>query len=314
MTDAPLLSFTDGTLQTAWDSTSLSAWVRCPRYYQLSILESWEPAGKSPHLWFGGIYASALERFHKLRAQGMEEMEATIAVLHEAMIASWDHDLDAEGNRIPETGAAHDTLHSTKTRDTLLRSIVWYLDHFSSDPMETIILASGEAAAELSFSFDLSSEITYCGHMDRVVSYSGQTWVQDQKTTGTTVTSRYFDSFSPDIQMSGYSLAGQIIFNTPISGVIIDAAQIAVGFTAFSRGFVQRSPAQLEEWRDMALLHIADAQRAHATGTYPMRQTSCDMYGGCPFRRVCSRHPEHRPAILAADFSRRPRWDPLLRR
>ena len=312
--DTELLSFTPTGKQWAWDSTSLSAWTRCPRYYQLSVLQGWTSATPSPHLWFGGLYAKALETYHKLRAQGMDDTAATHSVVRDAMISSWDHDLTPEGERIPGTGQAHETGNANKTRDTLIRSIVWYLDHFRDDPMETVILPSGEAAAELSFSFDLTDQITYCGHIDRLVSYNGSVMVQDQKTSGSTITARYFDGFSPDIQMSGYTLAGKIIFGNPIAGVVIDAAQIAVGFTAFSRGFTQRSDAQLEEWRGMAIASIRDAERAHEEDAFPMRPTSCDMYGGCLFRRVCSRHPEHRPAILAADFVKRERWDPIRRR
>ena len=309
-----MLSFHADGWQFAWDSTSLKNFVSCPRYYQFTNLEGWRSQIRSAHLEFGGHYAKALERFHKLRAEGQAYWDAAKEVLRLLLIETWNYDLDAEGNRIPGTGQAADWMHNTKTRDTLARSVIWYLHHFENDSMETVILDNGKAAVELSFTLELDGEFIYCGHMDRLVSFAGDVMVQDQKTSGSTITSKYFAGFSPDYQMTGYSLAGQIIFGAPIAGVSIDAAQIAVGFTEFSRGFAPRQPAQLEEFRS-EVLHYAKLARAyHAAGYFPMNRTSCGMFGGCAFQKVCSGLPCHRTALLEAGFTRGERWDPLKKR
>ena len=311
---APLLSFDSSGFQFAWDSTTISAFSRCPRYYQLSYLEGWRSPFGSAHLIFGGIYAAALEHYFKHLTAGATPEEALRQVVHDALIESWNHERDEAGERIPETGGPWESDHSSKTRETLIRSIVWYFDHFASDPAPTVILSSGAPAVEYSFSLELNSDLLYCGHIDRLVTYAGGTYVMDQKTTGSTLTSRYFDQFTPDVQMSGYTWAGKIIFNLPVSGVIIDAAQIAVGFTRFERGFVHRSAASLDEWHYNTLQVIEEARIAHESQTYRMNQTACGNYGGCPFRKVCSRHPEHRPNILQSEFVRAERWDPLKKR
>jgi hypothetical protein len=75
----------------------------------------------------------------------------------------------------------------------------------------------------------------------------GSLYVMDQKTTGGTVGTYYFEQFSPNNQMSLYSWAGQAILRSPVRGVIIDAAQIAVNFTRFERGITTRSKDQLDE-------------------------------------------------------------------
>ena len=309
-----LKSFLPSGFQFAWDATSLTSYSTCPRYYQLNILEGWSPNVKSPHLIFGGIYATALEHFFKNVAGGATREEALLMVVRSALVESWDHERDEEGNRIAGTGAAWESLHNTKTRDTLIRSIVWYFCHFAKDTTETVHLSDGTPAVEYSFSVPLNEDYVYCGHIDRLVRYGEHNYVMDQKTTGTTITPRYFLQFSPDNQMSGYSWAGKIIFDLPISGVIIDAAQIAVGFTKFERGFVARNDALLEEWHDNALAVIAEAKHSHETNHYRMNQTACGNYGGCPYRGVCSRHPKHRDSLLAANFVQRPRWDPLEKR
>lgn len=332
--------------QFAWDSTSLGWAQDCLRKYQYLMIEGWEPMSKSVHLLFGGWYATALEHYHKHRANGMNEDDALCEVVHEALVATWVYDdcpackgtgqLDITEEAAPkmkwagrvdyvrqdcdncnatgklETGHPWDGNHSAKTRENLIRSIVWYVDQFGDDdPLTTVILANGEAAVEYSFRMELSDDIIYCGHIDRLVEYNGDVYVQDQKTTGSTITPRFFAQFDPNSQMSGYTLAGQIIYSAPVRGVIIDAAQIAVGFTRFERGFTFRSEAKLEEWLEAAQYHIRAAQEATRRGVFPMNPSSCDKYGGCMFRDICSKSPEVRPQFLKGNFTKRKQWNPL---
>ena len=309
-----LKSFNDAGFQFAWDATSISAFEKCPRYYQLRHLEGWQPRRKSEHLSFGGWYASALETHQKLLASGVEPEQALLQIVRDAMISTWEHERDESGARIPGTGAAWVSLHAAKTRETLIRSIVWYVDNFADDPTSIVILADGKPATEHSFSIPLTDAYVYCGHLDRVVEYAGGKYIMDQKTSGSTITQMFFDGFKPDIQMAGYTWAGKQIFNMPVSGVIIDAAQIAVGFTRFVRGFIPYPEPLLNEWYETTLATIEEAKRSHESNHYAMRRTSCSNYGGCDFRKVCSRIPQHRPAVLNAEFTREKRWDPLERR
>jgi len=326
-----LQSFDASGFQFAWDSTSLSSFVTCPRKYYLSMLQGWTAEQKSVHLIFGGHYATALEHFHKHRAFGIDYNDAVRLVVQEVMINTWDHETEEVSEdetisglaqtrtslrKIPGTGRAQDWLHSSKTRDTLIRSIVWYLEHFKDDPMQTVILSDGRAAVEYSFSIDLSDEYVYCGHIDRLVTYgdNNDIYVQDQKTTSAQITPRFFEGYSPDYQMTGYTWAGQIIFSMPVKGVIIDAAYIAVGFTSFGRQPVTRSEKQLEEFRAEALYYIGKAKECHESGYYPMNRTACGNYGGCEFKRICSAVPGIRSNLLEGSYKKRDRWDPIKRR
>ncbi len=311
-----LLSFDETGFQFAWDSTSLGNLMTCPRKYQYQNLLGYQSPTKSVHLVFGGHYAKALERFHKFSAapHNLSVDEATDEVLRLLLLETWEYELDAEGQPIPGTGQAWESMHSTKTRDTLIRSVVWYLDQFANDPMPTVILSDGRPAVEYSFSIELTPRFLYCGHIDRLVEYSDGVYVQDQKTSGATVTQKYYLDYSPDVQMSGYAMAGQIIFGLPVSGVVIDAAQIAVGFTAFSRGFVSRSPQVLEDFRHDVLYWIELAERFHRDQYYPMNTKACGNYGGCEFRDVCRSNPNNRLGVLASNFAQRDRWDPLKKR
>ena len=154
----------------------------------------------------------------------------------------------------------------------------------------------------------------YCGHLDRVVQMGDELYVMDQKTTGGTVGPYYFNSFSPSNQMSGYAFAGQVILSSPVRGVIIDAAQIAVNFTRFERGITSRSKDQLEEWFGSTVQFIRSFQALtdganEVESRFPMNPTACGNYGGCAFRILCSRSAKVRENFIQSDFAPHV-WDP----
>lgn len=309
-----LKSFDENNIQFAWDSTSLSNWMKCPRYYQYTNLLGYTSPGLNVHLRFGQIYASALENYFKHLADGESPDAALRLVVAQAMIDSWDYPPEDEYDPETNPGEPWDSLHNSKTRYTLIRSIIWYFAHFENDPMPTVELANGKPAVELSFSIPVDDDILFCGHMDRVVEYTGGQYVMDQKTTGGAIGSYFFDGFSPDMQMSMYTFAGNIGFGLPVKGVIIDAAKIMVGGTEFGRGFVHRSKGSLDEWYDETMFRIEEARAQTREQSFPKNTASCGNYGGCTFRRICAMSPESRPNFLASNFVQRNRWDPLERR
>ena len=299
-------SFENG-VQFAWDGTSLELAQTCLRKYAYSIVYGIKPKEESVHLLFGGLYASALELFYKLRAEGSSHEEALHKVVKETMINSWDHD---EG--CPKTFN-----DSAKTRPNLIRTIVWYIEEFGREhegAMSTYHLQNGKPAVELSFALELTDNIIYCGHLDRVSLLGDEKYVMDQKTTGGALGSYFASQFSPNNQMSGYSWAGHMLLNSPIKGVIIDAAQIAVNFTRFERYITYRSKAQLEEWRNSTIFSISVARQVTASAEsiedFPMNLSACGNYGGCPFRLLCSRDPGVRANFIKSDYIEH-NWDPL---
>jgi hypothetical protein len=283
--------FNEDGAQFAWDSTSLKLAETCLRKYQYKMMDGWQPERKSAHLLFGGEYASALEGYHKAIAEGVDREQAIRDIVHEALINTWEYEYDENDDPIPGSGTPWNSEHNLKTRGNLIRSIVWYFEQFRDDPCTTIITSTGAAAVEHSFKLPVDNGIIFSGHLDRLVEYSHAIYVQDQKSTGTTISSRYFDSYSPDSQMSLYTFAGKAIFNVPVKGVMIDAVQVAVGFSRYERGFTFRSEDQLEEWYEVAMHTIGRAQQAARDNYFPMNPSSCGNFGGCEFRHICSRSP-----------------------
>lgn len=297
--------------QFAWDSTSIKLAETCLRKYQYKMILGYQPVHKSPHLLFGGWYATALEHFHKAIADGVAREDAIRDVVHEAMIDTWNHEIDENGDPVPGSGSAWESTDNLKTRGNLIRTIIWYFDEFENDSCETVILSSGAAAVEHSFKLPADDGIILAGHLDRLVTYSHDVYIQDQKTTKSTISARYFDGYNPDTQMSLYTFAGKAIFGIPVKGVMIDAVQIAVGFSRFVRGFTFRDDASLNEWYDNTLGVIANARKATVENNFPMNPSACGNYGGCEFRHICSRSPAVRPQFLKADFIQGEIWNPL---
>ena len=312
-------------LQYAFDSTSLGWFKECPKKYELSMLRGFTTKSEQVNLLFGIWFHEALEQYYKLRQQKtITSINITTGLSPELTLSTLSHN-DAlhqiiydllhktyyrETDGHPYTGPwASD--HSTKTRETLIRSVIWYLDEFGlGDPCETVILASGKPAVELSFQIDLGDGLVLCGHLDRLVTFAGDSFVLDHKTSSSTVTNYYFEQFKPDNQMSLYTLAAKAIFQVPAKGVMIDAVQIAVGFSRTTRGFTYRTPVELEEWLEETRMIIKDIHRDVNRGYFPHNDKSCHKYGGCPFRKVCGSDPSVREAILKSEYNVRP-WNPL---
>ena len=293
------------TLQVALDSTSLGALKKCPRFYELSIVRGWSGRKRSVDLEFGIWLHSARELYYRLRAGGAEHEAALLAALNYAMTETWDKELDR-----PWQGDQY------KNRFTLARTLVWYLDQWGNgnDPLETIILADGKPAVEVSFRFPLGfsststhDEYTLCGHLDRLVQYNGRSWISDLKSTKHTLDAHYFSQFTPDNQMTCYALGGQVTLGEAPSGIIIDAVQIGVGFSRFTRGMVMRTSAQIDEWMRGLRVLLAQAEGYARDNFWPMNEKACF---GCAFRGICSHSPQVRERWLEADFVKRV-WDPL---
>lgn len=286
-------------LQLTWDAHSLNKLKTCPRLYQLSIIEGWRHKAPSYHLAFGIAYHKALETYAHSRAQGASHTTATLDAVHAALLCpSWE-----------ETD-------SKKTRETLVRTIVWYLDHYKASPYKTIIMQDGTPAVELHFQFPVDIQTTagetfqLCGHLDNVVTNGTEELIHDPKTTGMQLNSNYAAQYLLDDQMTIYTIAGQVAFARPVKGVLIDAAQVAVTMSRFSRFPVHRTQAQLDTWLQDLQFWLRIAESCHSADYWPKNEASCNgRFGGCVFRDVCSKHPSVQPNFLHADFKQEP-WDP----
>ena len=309
MSDSPFLPETN--IQIAWDSTSLGYFKRCPQFYKYTMIDGWAERSESVHLRFGGEYHQAFQDYELSLATGIKHDDAVHDVVRALMerTADWDPD------------------HPLKHRRSLVRSVILYLDKFKNDAAKTFVMKNGKPAVELSFRFELDwgpqatqieppyegerQPYLLCGHLDKVVTFQDELFIMDHKTTTSTPGSYYFDQYEPDNQMSFYTLASRVIFESSIRGVIINVAQLLADDTRFVRGITYRTPDQIEEWTSDLRLWLSAAEACAVQGYWPKNDTACDKYGGCKFRKVCSKSPQVREQFLKSDFEKGEPWNPL---
>lgn len=296
-------------LQIAWDSTSFGTFKECPRKYYYTMILGRQPRDESVHLVFGAHYHKALEVYDHMRSRGKSHDDAQLEAVR--------YCLEGTVTRLPSGGFRpwmSDSQH--KNRWTLTRSVVWYLEQFKDDPLETIQLANGKPAVELSFRYDSGipspdgSNFYFCGHIDRLVRADEQINILDRKTTKNTIYPETFQKYSPDNQMSLYDFSGQVVWKVDVKRIILDIAQVAVTFTRFQRGFTHRTPKSREEWYGDANIWLAFAGECAVQDYWPMNDKSCNNYGGCPFQEICAKGPETR-GIWLPKLTKPRKWDPL---
>lgn len=307
-------------IQIAFDSTSLGYLKTCPRLYQYVMLDGWSSKEESVHLRFGIEYHHALQDYDLSRAANISHDDAVHDVIQELLLRTADFDSD----------------HKTKTRSSLVRTVVWYLDQYRDDPAKTFIKSDGKPAVEQSFRFELEwgpsqarlSPIdpetgTYdvrlaptnqpyllCGHLDKIVTFNDELFVLDHKTVYTF----WNKEWEPDNQMTLYSLASKVVLDAPVRGVIVDMAQVKEHETVFQRAFTFRTPDQIQEWLNDLRYWLTLAEQYAIAGYWPQNDTACDKFGGCRFRNICSKSPSVRDKFLEGNFiqlEESQRWNPL---
>ena len=282
-------------LQLVWDSTSLGLLKDCPWKYYLTMIEGWHDKHSAVPLQFGIAYHEALESYSRVLATCGDIQEATRFAVRTAL--RWSHTLST----------SEDTKRTVKT---LVRAVVWYIEEYRHDTVQTKILAGGNPAVELTFRFAVDERFLLAGHLDRVVYFNDQPWILDYKTTAGQADSRYFSRYSPDNQISMYSLAAKVVFGFPVAGVVVDACELAVGFNRYVRGTASRTAAQLDEWLDDTMFWLEQAEMYARRQHWPMNDKHCFL---CTFKDICSKDPSVRQTFIQSGFERRI-WDPSVPR
>lgn len=334
----------------AWDSTCLGLLKTCPRLYQYTIIDGWGSRDESIHLRFGIEYHSALQDYAIARAKGTDHEDAirdTVRRLH-SRVWNWTPDRTNRAgkykNRETIVGLVIDYLDhfADDPAETFIlddgRPAVELSFRFALDwgPKATEGWIGGKCekcnghglrpnadgeemmctdCGGTGDAFGFSQPYLLSGHLDRVVNFADHLYVMDRKTSLSTLSTYYFNQWSPSNQMTLYTLAGKIMLNSPIKGVIIDAAQVLLTQpNSFQRGFTYRTDDQLDEWLVDLRYWLHNAETYATNNHWPQNDTACDKFGGCKFREVCSRSPTVRESYLRATFDKLApdeRWNPL---
>lgn len=310
-------SFDPSGLQHIWDSVSYNAFQKCPFYYHLTIMQGIIPQSRTIPLTFGIAFASACDRYRRLRIKYDHEqaLHWTVAETYYRQLrtpSEWT--LYHHGHHEESIPQYSDNKKPQRTPRTLLRSLVAYLDHYKDDNLKTKILSDGTAASELSFRVSIpNTPFFWAGHFDNIVENKdgGDLWDADEKTTTSPLDEKYFSQYSPSVQFLGYDFAGHILFNRPTKGAIINAIQVSVTGQEFKREFLKHTESQLQSFLNGFISDMKEAKRYVEEKNWPMRFTSCrGPYGDCHFRKnICSRPESLHLTNLKLYYSQRI-WDP----
>lgn len=287
-------------MQLIWDATSLGTFKECPRKYYLQVIRGYTTKQSALALDFGIALHEGLEKFYRRKAKGVSFSENVTETIWELMKHPLRKNIDSFQD-------------SKRNSFTLVNTVLEYLDNYKDETCETTIFSDGTIGVELHFQFETGlktgeGEVISCaGHIDRLVKQDLGTFITDHKTTIRPLTQFYFEQYNPDNQMTLYTIAGEICFNTPIKGVIIDGINIAKG--EFSRQMTLRTAELCDEWLSEAEYWFKVAEFFATKGVFPANDKSCNKYSGCPFKEYCTAPRELREKILEEDFVKRI-WDP----
>ena len=298
-------SFVPGTnFQFAWDSTSISLLKTCPRKYYFTMVLGYNLPTRPDTLLFGIYFHTLIETWHKLQSN----LDKHTALKRCVRLAGL-------------LGENLSGLRTERTKECLIRSCIWYIDRFYDDSAQTALRPDGTPAVELSFQlplFDIDNQTIYlCGHLDRVVLFQGETFITDYKTTKSGLDQRFADSFKPSVQMGNYITAGHILASQPTTvfpskpaGIIIDGIQLGVNYNRYSRFILRYTEREIEKnLTDLEHTLKIEAKGYADANYWPARETSCDHYGGCPFKSVCSSTPTSWEDKLNTHYAKST-WDP----
>lgn len=307
-------------LRRVWDATTYNAFIKDPASYKLKYVDGWRSRDIAPPLVFGSYLHSALEEYDKERYKHGNSQIAMEAALEKAYALAMSK--DEWGYTLDEISAdfAKNNQRNHRTLKTLLRSIVWYQAEYGDDDACEVIGVGGEPAVELSWRIPLPIKTPYgenyiiAGHLDGLVDMGGNKFVRERKHTIRTISSYYFDQFSPNPQVSTYSMLGSAILGEPVNGVLIEAAQVGVNFSRFERKEIPRTKAQQEEFLRHMCFWIKTAERCAEEGIWPINDVGIQTFGGGPFRKLLARDPAHREGYMELDFERdrENMWNPLV--
>lgn len=296
--------------QTIWDSTSIKLLYECPQKYYLTMIEGWTTTEQSVHLAFGAAVHSAIEAYEYAKVDGQDPMMAML------------DSLEASAQTLPKDPQGY------KTLPNLFRTMIWYQEQFKDDLFQTVILANGEPAVEVSFKLPLDETYTLSGHLDKIVSLDDEWYIMDHKTSKASLGNYFFSKFANDIQFTVYAIAGHGLFPGKIKGIEINGMAVQKTQSVFARAQTRRDQSVLGEFltefsgklRNELAPYAKEAERRAGlnldpAAAFPHNWTSCDKFGGCPFADICKLAPDQRSRWLEGSFTRRQElWDPAVSR
>lgn len=201
---------------------------------------------------------------------------------------------------------------ATKDITSLVELLVGYTDGARSRHLIPIKI-NDKPAIELFWQIEfgqgkLARPVILCGNLDAIKAFGTENYVTDYKTTAKSLDARYWQGFSPNVQVDLYNAAvGKALPDLDIRGVAIEAFSTANHTSAFK--IITATDEQKEEMLEDTTYWIKQLQACEDTNIWPRNRTGCFL---CQFQPICSRPPEIRTKLLGEKF-KRAKWNPQAR-
>jgi hypothetical protein len=286
-----------------FDSSMLATLKSCPQLFKKIYIDQWKTKGDNIHLHAGGAFAKGVEVARTQFYVNGLSMEEAVAEGLAALLLFWgDFDGQDEAKNLVRMAGA----------------LVFYFDMYplNHETAYPILLPGGRRAIEFSFAHPLpikhpitSQPILYCGRMDSILNFAGDTFIFDEKTTGS-LGKTWSQKWDLRAQFTGY-VWGCREFGIRTAGVVVRGVSILKTQYETQEAICYRPDWQVDRWYTEALEWIGDAIRWWETGRFRYNlDESCASYGGCGFAIACKSQDE--TSWLETYFERR-HWDPVTR-
>lgn len=238
------------------DNTMLQAFNRCPQQFYWRHIRHLIPLheGVSPALNFGRAIHSGLEALYKTG-----DRKASLDAFHKEFdIGSQDDKRNVENGLIILTG---------------------YFQKWLPETWEIV-------QVESSTSFELSSDIIFCGKLDTIVKTMGGYYIVEHKTSSST---GWFCP-RPNHQLSGYAYAGKVL-GYDIHGAIVNILYVYAMNTKktlnerYHRILTGRRDEELEEWKMWVFLCKSQIDLYLQNGWFPKYTNECWR---CSYKDLCN--------------------------
>ncbi len=157
----------------------------------------------------------------------------------------------------------------------------------------------------------------WSGKIDAVVEFDDRRWVMDHKTASMAGPTFYNDFYLAQ-QMAGYVWAVRKMFDFPVEGLLLDAAETRRPTKSgkglqFNRQFYAYDDWICEEFMLDIRSQIGSCVDQLVTGYFPKKTKWCmGKYGACPYHDVCVMAPEMRSTMLHSSAYGNVHWSPLI--
>jgi len=329
MLDAPAkpkemisVSQRDGRTFVRINSSSLSVIQECLRKAQYSLLEGWRAQDESPATIFGSAIHKALEVFYR-----GDVSERILPKLEDLEMLAYGYGASRDGlieRAVLAFLEKAEPLYPLPEADK--RSIlngVWILHHyfkaFIDDPWVCIVDAQGPFV-EREFTLRVYDQpnlaIDLFGTIDFAWKHTttGEIIVGDHKTSSALSFggSSYFDRDKPNHQYTAYMLGAQEVFGFETENFCVNVVEVKARpktargqLPSFPRQITRRTKEDFEEFLQTLVYYVQRYLECKKEDFWPLGPVgSCNAYGACQFKQVCSQLPGQRENILRAKFKR----------